>query len=210
MIDHGLLLAGAGAGRVLPVVAPENEVDRDTFEYGRIVRRAGRRRAPGRVRGERHVRDKALFQALNRRPESVAQLDVGGATEPLMPRLGPMETTGPQSASRQGERDARKGRRTPLGIGCRKQGGQPRDGSPSVGSQLVSGGPYQRTAGGSGARMPNFTPRAPASCTAGWNEQLLSPDSMRVTAMGDTPARTARALRVTDDLPEVERFTSDI
>jgi hypothetical protein len=43
------------------------------------------------------------------RPAPVAQLNVGGATDPLVPRLGPKGTTGPQSASRQGERGTPKG-----------------------------------------------------------------------------------------------------
>ena len=69
-------------------------------------------------------------QRREQRRESVAHLDTGEPQSRLCRAGGLLVTTGPPSASRQGERDIHKGRRTPLGIGCRKQGGQPRDEPP--------------------------------------------------------------------------------
>ena len=54
----------------------------------------------------------------------------GGATVPLVPRRGPLVTTGPTVRVPQGEHRALQRAPVTLGIGCRKQGGQPPDEPP--------------------------------------------------------------------------------
>ena len=102
------------------------------------------------------------------RRESVTHFDTGESRSRLCRAAGRL-VRGPSSASRQGERDARRERRTPLGIGCRKQGGQP---------VVPRRRPY-----GAAAHVPAGPSLTPSrACALPWNQPPEPDPSDRKTA----------------------------